>query len=302
MLKDTSHDTVVIFGGTGQIGSELCRVFSDCRVVSPGSTEVPIEHAAKVADLLDAEKPGLVLNATAYHQLDQCEQNPARAFEINAVAVGSVATQCAKRGIRFATIGTDYVFSGQEGRPYTESDRPEPLNVYGISKVAGERYAFNANEATVVFRVSGVFGRSGFSNKGPSFVERMISMAEKNDPIRVVDNIYFSPTYAPHAALLMRKVLERETRGLFHVTNSGVCTWYDLANEAIRAAGLTATIERTTYSNDGAGTKRPLFSALSHKALHDHGFSAPQTWQEGVSEYVAERNRRATAQAAASVV
>lgn len=295
-MAKLSLDTVLVFGGTGQLGSELRRVFSDRKVLAPSSSELPIEDDGKIAEALDRERPDLVVNATAYHQLDQCERNPQRAFEVNALAVGALARSCAQRGIRLATIGTDYVFSGFEGRPYDETDRELPLNVYGISKLAGERYAASANEATVVFRVSGVFGKSGFSNKGPTFVERMIALAEKNEPIRVVDNVHFSPTYAPHAAATMREVLERETGGLFHVTNAGMCTWYDLAVESIRAAGLQAKVERTQYSNEDSEIKRPLCSALAHAELKRLRLDSPPPWQTGVAAYVLERERRAATQ------
>ncbi len=291
-MANLSLDTVLVLGGAGQLGSELCRVFADRKVLAPSSSELPIEDEGKIAEALDRGRPDVVINATAYHQLDQCERNPSRAFEVNALAVGALARACAERKIRFVTIGTDYVFSGFEGRPYDEKDREFPLNVYGISKLAGERYAASANDATVVFRVSGVFGRSGYSNKGPTFVERMIALAEKSEPIRVVDNVRFSPTYSPHAAATMREVLERETAGLFHITNAGMCTWYELAVEAIRVAGRQAHVERTQYSNDGSAVKRPLCSALAHAELKRLGVGSPPTWQTGVAEYVAEREHR----------
>lgn len=289
--------TVLIFGGTGQIGSELRCIFADRKVIAPSHGELPLENKAAVASALDRERPELVINATAYHQLDQCDRNPEVAFEVNALAVGAVAKACAERGIRFAHIGTDYVFSGTNSAPYTEDDRESPLNVYGVSKLAGERYAFNANRQTVIFRVSGVFGRSGYSNKGPSFVERMISLAEKGEPIRVVDNVFFSPTYAPHAAATMRAVLEREASGLFHLTSAGMCSWHDLAVEAIAAAGLSASVERTKYSNDDNAIKRPMCSALAHGELQRRGYTSPPTWQSGVAEYVAARRARLAAPA-----
>jgi dTDP-4-dehydrorhamnose reductase len=287
----------LVFGGTGQIGAELCRIFADRNAIAPSHTDVPFENEEAVAAVLDRERPDLVINATAYHQLDQCDRDPRTAFDVNALAVGAVAKACAQRNVRFVTIGTDYVFSGEKGAPYTEDDRESPLNVYGISKLAGERYALNTNPQTIVFRVSGVFGRSGYSNKGPSFVERMISLAEKGDPIRVVDNVFFSPTYAPHAAAAMRAVLERETSGLFHVTNSGMCSWYDLAVEAIAAAGLSASVERTKYSNHENAIKRPLCSALDHAELRRRGYDSPPTWQAGVVDYVVERRARLAAPA-----
>jgi dTDP-4-dehydrorhamnose reductase len=287
-----SLETLLVLGGTGQIGSALCREFADVAVVAPSSAELPIESSAAFEAALERVRPDLVVNCTAYHQLDQCEANPDRAFLINALALGAAAHACARRGVGFVTIGTDYVFSGESDRPYTEADREGPLNVYGISKLAGERYAAIANPATIVFRVSGVFGPSGFSNKGPTFVERMISMAERNEPIRVVDNIRFSPSYAPDVARTMRAVIEGETSGLFHVTNAGSCSWFELASESLRAAGFERAIERTQYSNDGAAVKRPMNSSLEHAELRRRGYASPPPWQSAVAAYVAERAAR----------
>jgi dTDP-4-dehydrorhamnose reductase len=292
--------SILLIGGRGQVGSELREAFSDLRVEAPTSAELPFENEAALGAALDRVRPDVLINCCAFHRLDLCEADPRRAFEINALAVGMAAKLTRERGVRFVTLSTDYVFDGEATHAYVETERESPLNVYGVSKVAGERSAFNENANTIVFRLSGVFGKSGFSDKGPTFVERMIAAAEAGEPIKVVDNVRFSPSYAPDVAKTMRAVIEGETSGLFHLTNAGDCSWYDLAVESLRAAGLHAEIERTKYSNEGSAIKRPMHSPLAHAELHRRGYPSPRLWQAAVAEYAALRARRVQEKSAAN--
>lgn len=284
--------SVLVVGATGQLGSEICREFSGANILAPSHGELPIERQGEFAAYLEKHAPDLVINCSAFHQLDKCEADPERAFALNAVMVGAASRLCASRDIPFVTISTDYVFTGDLGRAYEESDMARPVNVYGASKLAGEALALAANDRCFVFRISGVFGRTGYSNKGPTFVELMISKAERGEPIKVVDNIVFSPTYTVDAARAIRQVVERESGGLLHVTNSGQCSWYDLAVEAITAAGLTATIERAQYQEVPGAIKRPIFSPLSSVELKRRGYADLPSWQSAVRAYVEERKAR----------
>lgn len=288
-------DSVLIIGASGQLGSEIAVEYADLDVSAPAHAELSIEDEAAVEAALQRYKPDVLVNCSAFHQVDLCEADPQRAFLINATSVGKAAAACARAGIAFATFSTDYVFSGDDGRAYVETDRAQPKNVYGVSKLAGEHYALLANERSFVFRISGVFGRSGFSNKGPTFPERMMSMAERGEPIEVVDNIVFSPTYTVHAAKAMRKVLERGEGGIFHITSSGQCSWYDLAVESIRAAGLCTGVKRKQYVGQQGALKRPMYSPLAHGALAAMGCDDIPTWQQAVAEYAALRASRVAA-------
>lgn len=284
--------SILIIGAAGQLGTEIRRVFADRTLTVPSHAEAPIEDLAQMAAILANVRPDLVINCSAFHQVDQCEAEPDRAFAVNTTAVGRLAKVCAEQDIAFATMSTDYVFSGDDARAYTEEDPARPKSVYGISKLAGEHYALEANSRTFVFRLSGVFGRTGYSNKGPTFVERMISMAERGEPIKVVDNIVFSPTYSVHAAETIARVVDSGEGGLFHITNSGQCSWYDLALETIRVAGLTAEIERTQYLERPGQIKRPLHSPLAHQELKRRGMEDLPPWQDAVADYVRQRRQR----------
>lgn len=288
----TPLDVVLVIGGRGQVGSEIVQHFADKRVIAPSHEDLPIESAEAIKRALTLYAPDVLINCSAFHQVDKCEQEPERAFDINATKVGAAAAACADRGIPFVTISTDYVFAGDLGRAYTEFDLPRPLNMYGVSKLAGEHLAMAANPKTFVFRISGVFGRTGFSNKGPTFVELMISKAERGEPIKVVDDIIFSPSYAVDVAESLRRIVENEVGGLFHLTNAGECSWYDLAVEAIRRAGLSADVQRTNYAAGPGAVQRPMYSSLAHEEIRRRGYPDLPTWQSAVGAYVAERKMR----------
>ncbi|HVA28811.1 MAG TPA: dTDP-4-dehydrorhamnose reductase [Candidatus Baltobacteraceae bacterium] len=285
-------DTILILGGSGQVGSEVCATYVDANVIAPSHAELPLDDLDRIEEVIVANRPRAVINCTAFHQVDACEVDPARAFHVNATLVGRLSAICAAREITFATISTDYVFSGDDGRAYGELDRAAPKNVYGVSKLAGEHYALLANARALVFRTSGVFGRSGYSNKGPTFVERMISMAERGETPSVVENIVFSPSYAPDVAAKMREVIDTQKAGLYHVANAGSCSWYELAVEAIARAGLRSEVRPTRYEVTAGALGRPMYSPLAPDALSRDGFDAMPSWQDAVSRYVDQRKAR----------
>ncbi len=180
---------------------------------------------------------------------------------MNALAVDRIAELCAAANIAFATISTDYVFDGTLGRAYTEADAPNPRSAYGISKLAGELLVRRHGPTHFIFRLSGVYGASGTSNKGYTFIERVLQQAERGEPLRIVRNMTFSPTFAPHAARSIRDAIDARAFGTHHLTNAGATTWYDFAAAAFARSGLTPDIEALTYDNYGSAVNRPLYSA-----------------------------------------
>lgn len=287
-----SDYSVLLLGGSGQLGVELQRVYADCKLHAPDHSMLPIEDSKRIAHALDNYAANLVINCAAFHQVQECEDDPDRAFAINASVVGRVSRECAARNIPFVTISTDYVFSGDDGRAYGEADLAAPKNAYGASKIAGEYMAQYANPNTFIIRVSGLFGRSGVSNKGPSFIERMLGLADAGEPIKVVENLVFSPSYAVHVADAMRLIIETGAAGVYHVTNSGQCSWYDLAVETLKQAGKQVVVEPTKYYQDPSKLQRPIYSPLRHDGLKKLGLAPMPPWQSAVADYVRLRNKR----------
>jgi len=252
--------------------------------------QVEIESPESVEAMLRAARPDVVINTAAFHNTERCEQEPERAFAVNALAVDRLAAACAAAGAALAHVSTDYVFDGASRTPYVESDSTAPLSVYGVSKLAGERLAQNRTERTFIFRTSALYAYRGPSSaKGLPFIERILQQAEAGKPLRVVDDITFSPSYAKHVAHAMREVVERGEYGVYHVTNSGHCTWYEFAAEILAVAGYGSVVERISSASGPATLRRPAFSALAHEHIAALALPPIPEWRAGVQAYIAER-------------
>jgi len=287
-MSDERFARVLVIGAAGQLGGEVMRALAAHHPAGPPRSELDIEDTGSIAASMKRYRPTLVVNTAAFHKVEACETQVREAFAVNAVAIDNVAAACARSGAVLAHVSTDYVFDGAKGAPYDEADATLPLNVYGASKLAGEHLLRRHGERHFIFRTSGLFGRTGVSTKGPTFVERMLQMAERGEAPNVVDDIVFSPSYAPHVAATMCAVMASDLFGLYHVTNSGQCTWYELAAETLRRSG-SAIEPVPTRSHSMSGARRPAFSALAHGALLRNGFDDLPPWQEGVAAYVHER-------------
>ena len=292
-------ERVAILGGSGQLGSALRDAFRDREVVAPSHTDVPIEDAGALAALLDDRRPQALINCSAFHHVDTCEREPERAFAINALAVDRLAALCAARGIGFATISTDYVFDGKLGRAYREDDAVNPLTAYGASKAAGESLIRRHGDRHWIVRTSGVFGTTGSSSKGYTLIDKVLRQAEQGEPTRMVDDMVFSPSYAPHVARAIRDLIEREAYGTHHVVNAGACSWYEFVRAAFGKAGLAdAPLEATTYAALGNRTRRPMYSPLESATLSRDGVASLPSWDEALDEFLAARQSRLAARGA----
>ena len=235
---------VAVIGATGQLGSDLVKVFEDV---------IPLTHRdIEVTDLSSCEilkelKPDVVINTAAYHKTDECEENPEKSFLVNSVGARNIALICKEIGAIDVYISTDYVFDGSKGEPYTEEDVPDPINVYGVSKYAGEILTRNICDRYYIVRVASLFGIAGASGKGGNFVETMIKKGKSGDELYVVDDITMSPTYTKDAAVAIEKILSYKLPyGIYHVTNEGCCTWYEFAKAIFEITGIDAKLNPTT--------------------------------------------------------
>src|SRR6185295_15916251 len=170
-----------------------------------------------------------VFNCAAYNQVDRAESEPDVALEVNALGPFVLARAARRVVALLVHFSTDYVFDGRSSRPYREADLPGPLGAYGVSKLAGEHLAMSARGECLVVRTSGVFGRGGSRQKGGSFVDRILARARSGQPLRVVSDQVFSPTYAPDLAQGIVSLVEAGARGLVHLSNAGQCSWHGFA-------------------------------------------------------------------------
>ena len=285
---------VAVIGPRGQLGSALCEAFRrravDCVELDHGRVEVTDPQSVLVA-LRDA-RPAAVVNTAAFHKVDACEEDPRRAFEVNALGALHVARACREAGARCVYVSTDYVFDGAKAEPYLEEDLPNPLNVYGASKLAGEHLVVQTCPDALVVRVASLFGGLGSRGKGTNFVLTVLERARRGEALRVVDDVRMSPTYAEDAAAAIVELVARGASGVFHVVNKGACSWYELAVRVLELAGLRVPVHPVPQEAYPARARRPRNSALSTAKLEARGLRLPP-WEDAIQRYLAALSARA---------
>jgi dTDP-4-dehydrorhamnose reductase len=257
---------VAIIGAKGQLGNDLVRTKPEGIVALPFDLEdVDITERAQVLSLLGESRPFAVINAAAYVKVDDAEDESGEAFRVNALGVKHLAEACSRTGAVLLQVSTDYVFDGlRSGEPYTEDDAPNPVNAYGISKYAGELFVKNYLDRHYVVRTCSLYGAAGARGKGGNFVFTILDRARKGQPLRVVDDIFMSPTYARDAAVWIWDMLRGGyAYGTYHVANSGFCTWYDFARAILGLSGLSADIQPVAHTAYAMKARRPRWSPLA---------------------------------------
>jgi dTDP-4-dehydrorhamnose reductase len=289
---------IAIVGGSGQLGTALRAAFVAREVIAPPRAEVALESAEALARLLDDARPDVLINCSAFHNVDACEREPHAAFAANALAVDGAAQACAARGIAFATFSTDYVFEGTLGRAYREDDAVGPRTAYGASKAAGEFLVRRHGARHWIVRTSGVFGTTGTSNKGYTLIEKVLRQAENGEPTRMVADMVFSPSYAPHVARAVAGLVDAEAYGTHHVVNAGACSWYEFVRTAFAKAGFAdAPLEPASYAALGNPTQRPMHSPLQNTTFARAGVAPLPGWEAALDEFLAARRARTAARA-----
>jgi len=233
-----------------------------------------------------AGKADVFLNAGAFTLVDRCESEPELARRVNGEGPLQLARACLDAGFHLIHVSTDYVFDGKATRPYTETDRPAPASVYGQTKLEGEQAVLAQSSAFLVVRTSWVFG------PGRNFVRTMIEQAAarrlRRDPapLRVVDDQFGSPTYSGDLAKGIVSLVEAGARGLYHLANRGVATWWDVARESLDRGGFQdVAIERVQTSEFPRPAPRPAYSALDCTKAERIGVRL-QGWRGAVGAYL----------------
>lgn len=290
---------VAIFGSGGQLGRALAAALATTHdVVAVDHDRADIRHASAVADVVQAAKPDWVVNSAAMTHVDRCENNPLAAFEINALGARNVARACAAAGVRLLHVSTDYVFDGEKTSPYVEDDTARPINAYGVSKLAGEYFVRADCPAHAIVRTSGLYGWHVCRGKGSNFAETILARARQGQALRVVSDERLTPTFTEDLARQLRTLIERGVpNGVYHATNAGACSWFDFANELLRLAGVTASIQPIAAKEWKSPTRRPSNSVLENRALSKLGLDAMPDWRDALARYVAARDDKAGAAA-----
>lgn len=278
--------TIAVTGAQGQLGMELCRQIG-AEAVGLDLPEFDLTDRTRVLDMLQAIRPTAVINTAAYTRVDRAEEDAELCRAVNATGVAHLAEACRQLDCVLVEISTDYVFGRDVARstPYRETDPPDPLGVYGQTKLEGEQQAAGWQRHFVV-RTCGLYGQLGPRTPG-NFVATMLRLGRERDRLRIVRDQHCTPSYVPHVARAVRFLLGTTQYGLYHVVNTGETTWYDFAAEIFRLAGLAVHLEPITTAEYGAPAPRPIYSLLDTTKYHAlPGGPAMPSWQAALAEYL----------------
>ena len=279
----------LILGAEGQLGKEFVRVLAlkGCRVTAPGEKDSNITDALLMKKLIGEARPDVVINCAAYNQVDAAEDQPEVAMKVNTEAPGNLARICKEAGAFFVHYSSDYVFDGSKGDLYTEDDKPSPLNVYGKSKLSGEQAVLGSYGGnSLVLRTSWVIGK-GKQN----FLYKLSEWALKNHVLKITADEVSVPTFAHTMVEMTFQSLEKGLHGLYHLTNSGYASRYELARYYVLKKRLANIVIPVPLSNFNTKAKRPTFAAMnSQKLASALGVTIP-TWQQAMDEFLEEGKR-----------
>jgi dTDP-4-dehydrorhamnose reductase len=278
---------IAIIGADGQLGSDLLRRLDKDELLPLFYPDFDVTAPVEARRTLTAWEPDCVINTAAYHRVDECELHPDRTFAVNATAPRDLAALCRDLGCSLVHFSTDYVFDGAKRTPYVEDDPPNPLSVYAVSKLAGEILVRNAWERHFLVRTCGLFGTSGCLEKGMNFVDRVLDLARRGQPLRVVDDQRATPTSTLELAAAVDDIVRTSAYGLYHLTSEGECTWHEFAAAVLELAGLEADLRPVSSREFGARARRPAYSVLENRRAKALGLRPFSPWKDALRAYLA---------------
>jgi dTDP-4-dehydrorhamnose reductase len=283
---------IAVIGSNGQLGSDLLAAFpaNGDEVFGLTHSDVEIADLQSVSRALASIEPNVIVNTAAMHHVENCEKEPEKAFAVNALGPRNLATFARDSGAVLMQVSTDYVFDGAKGSPYVEEDNPLPLNVYGITKLAGEHFARVTTDKHFVIRTSGLYGKSPCRAKGGlNFIELMLKLAKERGEVKVVDSEWVSPTSTAELAQQIVKLSHSDSYGLYHATAEGSCSWHEFAREIFSITETPVQLKVAAPNEFPAKVARPKYSVLENRALKNRGLNAFSPWQTGLHNYLADR-------------
>lgn len=268
-----------ITGAQGQLGQALQSQFANHEVVAWDIQDMDICQLEHVRKALNQIGPDAVINAAAFTQVDQAETNQEAAYRGNALGPRNLALATQEAGIPLVHFSTDYVFDGRQSRPYHEFDRPNPLSIYGQSKLAGEEEVQKNNPRNFIIRTAWLY-----HTIGKNFPQTILRLAGQ-EQVRVVNDQFGSPTYCPHLAQAVSRVLETEAYGTYHLAGSGGTNWYDFTKTLYQARGIQTAVVPIPTSEYPLPAPRPAYAVLT--SLQDPSITLPP-WEDGVRDFASQ--------------
>jgi dTDP-4-dehydrorhamnose reductase len=276
---------ILITGGKGQLGRDLEKILLNTgkyELTCLGHDALDITKPGNVQQVVLTNRPEVIIHAAANTNVDSCELDKDSAYLVNALGSRNVAVAAAKTGAKLVYISTDYVFNGKAGRPYIEFDLPDPINIYGKSKLAGEQYVAGLSDRYFIVRTSWLYGRHG-----KNFVKTMLSLAKEKKEVSVVNDQVGSPTYTKDLAHFIAELIQTELYGIYHATNGGECSWFDFARAIFKIANLSQIkVKPATTLELNRPAPRPAYSVLDNYCIRLQGLPGLRPWEEALQEFL----------------
>lgn len=284
--------TVAVIGANGQLGADIMAEFQQAGMHTVGLVheDLDIASLAAVRTACHCIHPSIIVNTAAMHHVEKCEEDPGRAYEVNALGAQNVAIVSRELDAKLVHISTDYVFDGLKYRPYLENDAAAPLNVYGSTKLAGESFIRNTSHKYFIVRTSALYGANPCRAKGGrNFVDLMLKLAAERGGVRVVNDEVVSPTSTSDLARQIVALSSTLHFGLYHATAEGSCSWYDFARAIFDLTNTRVNLQVAAPDEFPAKVPRPKYSVLENAGLKRLGLNTLSSWEQGLSRYLGAR-------------
>lgn len=273
---------VMIIGSEGMLGHDLVDILSLENDISTTTIDtLDITSIEKTIKTVKEINPDVVVHAAAYTDVDGSESNKDIAYKVNALGTRNVAVACRESDSALVYISTDYVFDGTKGSSYYEYDQTNPMSVYGKTKLAGEIYIRDILSKFYIVRTSWLYGLHG-----PNFVKTMLELAKTNDTISVVNDQIGSPTYTVDLATAIDQLIKKPAYGIYHITNSEFCSWYDFAQKIFDLSGVEIDLIPVKTEEFPRPAPRPKYSVLENYNWQMEGFSRMRSYKEALKAYL----------------
>jgi dTDP-4-dehydrorhamnose reductase len=280
---------ITVIGANGQLGSDVVKAFAQAgdEVLSLTHADIDLASMDSVAASMQEVRPEVVVNTAAMHHVERCEKDPALAFAVNGIGARNLAIGAKACKATLIHVSTDYVFDGAKRSPYDERDVPNPLNVYGNTKLAGEHFVRAGTDKHFVVRTSAIYGKSPCRGKGGmNFIELMLKLARERGEVNVVDNEFVTPTSTVEIAKQVVALSRSDAYGLYHATAEGYCSWHEFAREIFVQTDTPVKLHVAGPNEFPAKVPRPKYSVLENNELKRRGLNLFRPWREGLREYL----------------
>lgn len=291
MSRDNTNNKIAIIGANGQLGTDLVRVLKQQGPICLTHSDIETSDYNSVSSMFKQYSPRIIINTAAFHNVPLCEREDLKAYMVNALGPKCLAEHCLKNNSILVHISTDYVFDGKKRQPYREDDLPNPVNTYGITKLAGEHYISSIMDKYFIIRTSGLYGINRCRGKGGNFIDTMLRLYKEKKEIRVVNDEIISHTYSLDLANQIKELIKTDHFGLFHITNQGACSWFEFAKSLFELLDIKINISPVKAEEFQTTVKRPAYSVLDNSRIKKLGLYNMRHWKQALKDYIAERGK-----------